>query len=136
MSTDPPLGEMTWEPERWDAARWRLGEARWQAKGLAVVGTGAVHRPTGRLVGYSTIGFVRAEPAHAYQWATIVEAAHRGHRLGMLTKAANLELLVAQAPSAQLVNTWNAGVNEHMIAINEALGFRAVDRWTEWQLDL
>jgi hypothetical protein len=34
------------------------------------------------------------------------------------------------------VNTWNAGVNAHMVAINESLGFRPIDRWREWQLEL
>jgi hypothetical protein len=33
------------------------------------------------------------------------------------------------------MNTWNAESNTHMIAINERLGYRPVEYWTEWQLD-
>lgn len=77
----------------------------------------------------------RAQPEIAYQWATIVESAHRGHRLGMLLKAASLQLLLRELPAARTLNTWNAAVNSQMISINEALGFQPVERWTEWQLD-
>ena len=136
MSTDPPLGDMTWEPEVWDAARWRDGERRSCAKGYRAVGSAAVHLPTGRAVGYSDIGVSRRWPQVGYQWATIVESAHRGHRLGALLKAANLQLLISELPDTRLVNTWNAAVNTHMISVNETLGFRPVERWTEWQLEL
>ena len=135
MSTDPPKGEMTWEPERWDAARWRATEERVKAKQCVRLGSTVVHRPTGRAVGYSDIGVSRQLPEIAYQWATIVESAHRGHRLGMLLKAANLQLLRRELPVARTLNTWNAAVNSQMISINETLGFRPVERWTEWQLD-
>jgi hypothetical protein len=87
-------------------------------------------------VGYTDIGVNVEQPRVGYQWDTIVLAEHRGHRLGLLLKLANLELLVRTAPGVELVNTWNAEINSHMIAVNEALGFRPVDRWREWQLDL
>src|SRR6266511_3999051 len=32
--------------------------------------------------------------------------------------------------------TANAATNRHMIAINEELGFRAVDAWTQWQHEI
>jgi len=34
------------------------------------------------------------------------------------------------------VTTWNAASNAHMIAINEAMGFRPIDLWCDWQLRL
>ena len=40
------------------------------------------------------------------------------------------------APQARLLHTWNADVNSHMIAINEAMGFRAVQRESMWRIDL
>ena len=61
---------------------------------------------------------------------------HRGHRLGMLIKAANLRLLRAESPRTRWLNTWNATSNTYMISINEALGFRPVDSWGEWQREL
>ena len=34
------------------------------------------------------------------------------------------------------MDTWNAAVNDHMISINEAMGFRPVDGWNNFQLNL
>ena len=61
---------------------------------------------------------------------------HRGHRLGMALKAANLLWLREREPGVKRIVTWNADSNSHMIEINERLGFRPLDRWHEWQLHL
>jgi RimJ/RimL family protein N-acetyltransferase len=42
----------------------------------------------------------------------------------------------ARHPGLRTVQTVNAADNPHMGAINEALGFRVVDRLVEWQLPL
>ena len=44
----------------------------------------------------------------------------------MLIKAANLEFVRAVLPGAGSVITWNAEENRHMLAVNEALGFRPI----------
>ena len=41
-----------------------------------------------------------------------------------------------EVPDLRWVNTWNATSNSFMIDVNEALGFRIAEKWTEWQLDL
>jgi hypothetical protein len=51
-------------------------------------------------------------------------------------KLANLDQLRRTIQGVEIVNTWNAGVNDHMIAVNEAMGFRPADREWEWQLDI
>ena len=84
-------------------------------------------------MGYSDIAASRLQPEIASQWAAIVEAGHRGHRLGRLLQAANLQL--RELPAAHTLNTWNAPVNSQLISINAALWFRYVERWTQWQLD-
>ena len=61
---------------------------------------------------------------------------HRGHRLGALVKVANLERLLAEAPDARRVHTWNADENTHMNAINDAMGFVPRQRESIWRLDL
>lgn len=136
MSTDTPMGEMDWEPEAWDAERWLAKEADAALAHRARACSAVVHEATGRTVGYTDIGVSRLRPDVGYQWDTIVEPEHRGHRLGMLLKAANLQLLRRELSAVRLVNTWNAEVNVHMVAVNDALGFRPVERWTEWQLEL
>jgi hypothetical protein len=65
-----------------------------------------------------------------------VEGEHRGHRLGLLVKAENLRMLRRHFPDTMTVTTWNAVSNRHMIAVNEALGFRPVERYQAWQLSL
>lgn len=135
MSTDAPQEDMDWEPEVWDAARYREKEAGAQARGRIRYAAAAVHEATGAVVAMTDIGVSRLRPDVAYQWDTIVLHEHRGHGLGLALKARNHDLLVESSPETRWVNTWNAEVNAHMIAINETLGFRPVEYWTEWQLD-
>jgi RimJ/RimL family protein N-acetyltransferase len=54
---------------------------------------------------------------------TVVTRKHRGHRLGLLVKIAMMEWLATTEPQLERITTWNAEVNEHMIAINEAMGY-------------
>jgi hypothetical protein len=53
----------------------------------------------------------------------------------MLTKLANLARLTEVAPDRTEVYTWNADENEHMLAINVALGFRRCGLEAVWQRD-
>ena len=48
---------------------------------------------------------------------------HRGHRLGMLMKAVNLQQLAGEHPEQSAVTTFNAEENRFMLDVNEALGF-------------
>jgi len=136
MSVDVPLEEMQWDAEAYDASRVRALEEEIAKRRRRVVVTAARHDESGRLAGYTDIGVNVDHPRVAYQWDTIVLGPHRGHRLGMLMKLANLELLRRTIPGVEIINTWNAGVNEHMIAVNEAMGFRPAERERQWQLDL
>jgi GNAT superfamily N-acetyltransferase len=134
MSTDPPQGTLQREPEAWDDARWRQKEEVSIARYRQRLGTMAVVGE--EVVAYTDLGVSHRQPEVGYQWDTIVRADHRGHRLGMLLKIANLRLLRERSPETRWVNTWNAASNTYMVSINEALGWRAVDTWTESQLDL
>lgn len=136
MSIDAPREELEWEPEQWSAERYRETEKSTFRSGQLCISTAARHDPSGELVALTEIGTARSQPDIAYQWLTIVLPDHRGHRLGMRVKLANLELMRSSRPRVTTVNTWNAAVNSHMVSINEAMGFRAVERWREWQLEL
>lgn len=136
MTIDAPLEDLDWEPEQWTPERYRQREQRVMASGQICLSTAARHDPSGQIVALTDIGLTTGQPDVAFQWATIVLPTHRGHRLGMLVKLANLELLRTGRPHVRTLNTWNAAVNDHMVAINEAIGFRAVERWREWQLEL
>ncbi len=64
---------------------------------------------------------------------TLVLSEHRGHRLGMLLKAANLAFLQTERPGHPAVTTFNAEENEHMLAVNDALGFVPVVWLGAWK---
>jgi hypothetical protein len=72
-------------------------------------------------------------PVVADQHDTAVARAHRGHRLGMLLKAGMLLWLAEVEPQVETLDTWNAESNDHMIAVNEALGYRAMGRELQYQ---
>lgn len=133
MITDAPMGDIKWEPETVDVARIREGEDRCAAMRIRMYSTGAVHAATNRLVAFTTIGFEESTPYHGMQWITIVDPDHRGHRLGIIVKIENLRYTRTHEPQLTTIDTWNAAVNKHMIAINEAMGFRSIDLWENWQ---
>ena len=133
MSTDVPKGDMDWQEEQWDAARVRREEAHVQAMGRSFFGAGAVHRPSGRMVAYTTMGIARAQPERVHQWDTLVLSEHRGHRLGMLVKLACLQRIADDLPQARYITTWNAQENIPMIAVNDALGARTSGQLINWQ---
>jgi GNAT superfamily N-acetyltransferase len=131
-----PLGDLQLEAENVDAARIRaMDEARAKV-GRVAVNTAAVHDETGDLVAWSNLGRPASHVEHVGQGITLVHPAHRGHRLGLLTKIENLNRAIAELPGMRYVDTWNAAVNKHMIEINERMGFRAVDYWHNWQQEI
>ena len=95
--------------------------------------------PDGEIVGHTRIAVPDEsdDPEHAHQWATLVTAKHRGHRLGLAIKARkHLELQRAMPDLDRTMNTWNDPDNHYMISTNEALGYLPVDVYEEFQGDL
>ncbi|MET3809462.1 GNAT family N-acetyltransferase [Arthrobacter sp. UYEF3] len=132
MSTDAPTGGLSYDEETWDAARVRHVEDTWQRAGNISLVTVARHRNNGQLAAYTVLELAPRKPWLAEQDDTLVAAGHRGHRLGMLLKIANLRRL-ADYPEVKRVTTFNAAENDHMLAINGALGFRPAGWDGEWQ---
>ncbi len=122
MATDPPLGDVDWRPEVWDAERVRRAEERGSVGG-SIVTSVVRHRATHRLVGVTQVGTSDSKPTVALQWSTIVLGEHRGHGLGLLLKAANARLLHDAFPAVDRVHTWNANENDHMLKVNGVLGY-------------
>jgi len=133
MSSDAPSGGISYEEEHWDAARVRHVEDTWREAGNTSLVAAARHRDTGDLAAYSVLELPAGKPWLAEQDDTLVAAPHRGHRLGMLVKIANLRRLAGAAPAVERVTTFNAAENGYMLAINEALGFRPAGWDGEWQ---
>ncbi|UEL27608.1 GNAT family N-acetyltransferase [Pseudarthrobacter sp. L1SW] len=133
MTEDVPIAGMDWEGEDWDAARVREEERALVQGGVQSAVTAARHQTTGELVAYTVLNWRPGVPDTIAQQDTLVVGRHRGHRLGLLIKAANLRRAQARWPSARSVLTWNATENQHMLAINIALGFRPAGYEGEWQ---
>jgi hypothetical protein len=133
MSTDAPTGGLSYEEESWDVARVRNVEDTWMQAGNVSLVTAARHRERGELAAYTVLELAPSKPWLADQDDTLVAASHRGHRLGMLVKIHNLRRLLAEYPAVERVITFNAAENDHMLAINIALGFRPAGWDGEWQ---
>lgn len=133
MSTDAPMGGLSYEAEAWDVARVRHDEDTRKSAGTVGLVAAARRRGSGELAAYSVLELTPGKPWLADQDDTLVAAGHRGHRLGMLVKIANLRRLQARYPGVKRVVTSNAAENGHMLAINVALGFRPAGYDGEWQ---
>jgi len=84
----------------------------------------------------SDVLFRADEPLWGEQHDTIVDPAHRGHRLGFAVKAAGLRRLLAEHPSVRHVQTYNALENGPMLAVNRAMGFEPVSMFAICQRKL
>ncbi|MFI5926080.1 GNAT family N-acetyltransferase [Micromonospora sp. NPDC051543] len=133
---DAPMGDVQWEPEQVDAERIRGNERALDARGRRRYHLAMRHEASGRLVAWTLLDVGASADWHAYQQITLVDPAHRGHRLGLIAKAENLHHLLTHEPAVRVIDTWNAASNSYMVAINEQLGFRPVDAWDNWQLTL
>lgn len=99
--------------------------------------TGARHDSTGELVAITRLEADPEDPAWGHQGLTAVTVPHRGHRLGLLVKAAMMQWFTTAEPLVERIHTVNSGDNVHMIAINEALGYRTLGPATTWwRMDL
>jgi len=136
LVTDAPMGDLVIEKPNIDVARVRESEENHALRGERSYKTGVRHDASGALVAWTMFALEATVPDHAWQNITIVDPDHRGHRLGMWIKAANLRYLMAHEPAVRAIDTWNAASNTHMIAINEAVGFRPVDAWGTWQQEI
>lgn len=136
MSTELPTGGLEIGERRWDAERVRAAEEAIRGAGRTLLTTVAEHVASGELVAFTMLVLPNGKPEVVLQEDTVVHRTHRGRRLGMLIKTANLELLASAEPRARRLHTWNAKENRHMLAINEALGFVDVGVEGAWQLHL
>jgi GNAT superfamily N-acetyltransferase len=136
MSTDQPLGDRQAEEEVWDKARVVKTTTELTVQGMVSLSAAAQHVASGRLVAYTRLVIAERRPTEAWQWATVVLHEHRGHRLGLAVKLANLDFLATVLPTARHVITSNAAVNGPMIAVNDKMGFEIDAVGAFWQKTL
>lgn len=129
---EAPIGELDVEPERWNEERVRSRERRNARIGRRDLAAGAV-ASDGSLVGVTEVALSVHAPGRGFQSGTLVAPEHRGHALGLGIKLANHRQLRETHPECRLLMTGNADVNGPMNAVNDALGYREVERCIEMQ---
>jgi GNAT superfamily N-acetyltransferase len=133
LATEAPTGELEREKSAVDVEAHRSAERVLAEQQRVPWHTVAVDGE-GWVVAYSDLVVPGTDPKWIYQWGTLVDRAHRGHRLGVAVKVANLRAFRAVHPEdRRRIVTWNAEVNTHMIEINERIGFRAAARGGQLQ---
>lgn len=132
LAVDAPTGEIDFEAGRSTVEVHEQQMERLAATGRTILVAVAVR--DGAAVAHSTLSVPPAGAVlpHASQWGTYVHRDHRGHRLGLATKVANLRVLQERFPERTLLHTTNSPVNGPMVAIYEDLGFRPVDALVEF----
>lgn len=135
LLAEVPLGDLDLEDSEWSPERIRAAEQRQVATGRHVH-TALAIAPDGEVAGVSDVRVDDTDHEHAQVGITIVDPAHRGHRLGLALKLATHDLVLAAYPGLLTVDTSNAEVNTHMNAVNEALGYRTIETLLELQKKL
>ncbi|WP_105036399.1 GNAT family N-acetyltransferase [Cryobacterium aureum] len=123
MSTDAPTAGLEEPEDVWTAERLVNEESFRATSPRRILTAAALHEPSGHLVAFTQLSVPAESDRSVGQEDTLVLREHRGHRLGMLLKTANLEYLAQESPGHPSVTTFNAEENRHMLAVNEALGF-------------
>jgi mycothiol synthase len=121
---DAPRDDMDMEDWHESVEEFRDGEARFFAKGKKCLYVVARHDPTGQFAGFTCVSWHPALPQLVWQQGTAVRREHRGHALGRWLKASNFNALLAANPEVEFIDTFNAGTNKWMLAINDDMGFR------------
>ena len=127
LAVDAPTGAVDFEEELVTPQRYAEMIATTDAMGRARYETIALTADR-QVVAHSTLALpLQEDSTRVYQWGTFVHREHRGHRLGLATKAVNLRAVQAARDDLTLVTTQNGETNAYMVSINERLGFRPVE---------
>jgi hypothetical protein len=130
---DAPTDDLDIEDEVFSAERMRGYENAQEVRGGRLYRVYARHRATGELAGQTVVVVEEDHPAQGHQHDTSVLASHRGHRLGLLLKVEMCLWLRESEPQLERIDTWNAESNDHMIGVNELMGYRILGREIEYQ---
>ncbi|TDU06514.1 hypothetical protein EDD99_5073 [Streptomyces sp. 846.5] len=123
----------------WDEDRVRANARSAADRGqnlLTVAALGLDEEGAEVVAGFSEIVLDGGGSGRARQSDTIVLRGHRGRGLGLWVKAAMLEWLIGAHPEVEEVLTACLVSNTHMIAINEQIGFQAIQGERHYRLAL
>ncbi|MET0523609.1 MAG: GNAT family N-acetyltransferase [Nocardioides sp.] len=131
LAVDAPTGEVDFEEEVMTPERFAERQEIIKSMGRTVLETLAI-APDGIVAAQSTLSIPLDDSGDVWQWGTFVHREHRGKRLGLATKAANLRALQTRFPDTKRIVTQNAETNAFMVSINELMGFELVEASAEF----
>lgn len=134
MNNDVPSGEIDYEPVVYDEERLRVDEERAAVSFDQLVAV-ARRRSDGVFGGYSQV-YLPRDHDYVMQDDTLVMPEHRGRRLGLRLKLANLATLQRDHPGRSAIYSWTDPANVAMCRTNTAFGFVPVARMYEMQRSL
>ncbi len=135
VMNDAPRGDLQIEDSTIKPEELREGEASMKATGVERWVLYARHKNS-ELAGFTQMFYDPENPENLNQGNTGVIPKYRGHGLGKWLKAAMLQKVFAERPTAKRVRTGNADSNAAMLAINHALGFKLYIAETFWQIEI
>jgi hypothetical protein len=133
---DAPTGDVDFEAESMTPDDYAARLEFFREIGLKKLTAVAVHRETGHVAAYTDLSMSKGDPHLVDQWGTLVLPEHRGHRLGMAVKVANLRKLAFHDPARRAVQTMNDEQNPWMVQINQDLGFEIIEEALALKKDL
>ncbi|MGH3369564.1 MAG: GNAT family N-acetyltransferase [Nocardioidaceae bacterium] len=133
---DAPTDDLDIEDEVYPVERIVAYETAQEGQEQRMYRVVARHRGTGELAGHTVVAVDSERPQIGEQHDTSVVAAHRGHRLGLMLKVDMLDWLAETEPQLATIDTWNMESNDHMIGVNEALGYQSLGRELQFQRDV
>ena len=131
LAVDAPTGLVDFEEEDFNVERLKERYDLTAAMGRALYETVALS-PDGDVVAQSTLAVAKGDGTDVFQWGTFVHREHRGHRLGLAVKVANIRAVQEAHPDKTRITTQNAETNDYMVDINKEIGFEAVEDSMEW----
>jgi len=136
MQTDAPFAGLEPDDNPWNAERVIEDDDGQESSPRTNLSSLVVHTATGDAAGFTELSVPPELHRPVGQGDTIVLREHRGHRLGMVLKLANLRYLEQVTPGHPSVTTFNAEENRHMLSVNEEIGFVAWGYEGAWKKTL
>jgi GNAT superfamily N-acetyltransferase len=124
VMNDAPRDDLDMEDWHESVEEFQDGQRRRLEMGYEFMLLVARHDPTGEFIAFTNLDWHPANAQLVWQGGTAVHRDHRGHAIGRWLKATMFNTLLARNPQAEFVDTWNAGTNKWMLAINDDMGYR------------
>ena len=131
LAVDAPTGDVDFEEEVMTPERFAERQVAVKEMGRTILETLAI-APDGTVAAQTTLSVPVDDDPDVWQWGTFVHREHRGRRLGLAVKAANLRALQTRFPDKKRVVTQNGETNDFMVSINVLMGFELVEASAEF----